>query len=69
MIDPPQPDPCAWAEIERQAKQVWVPIIADEWLRSANSFLDGARPIDVAAYGRYDEVQAAITQVLTGAFA
>lgn len=48
---------------------VWEEPVALEWLESANSFLDGARPIDVLAERGPREVVEALDAAYNGAYA
>lgn len=52
-----------------RAQLVWEPEIALDWLRSANSHLDGAAPLDVLELRGPAEVLDALDAVLSGAYA
>lgn len=49
------------------AVQVWDPTVVKAWLTTANAFLDGARPIDVAVQRGPAEVVDALQATLSGA--
>lgn len=52
-----------------RAQMVWEPDIALDWLRSPNSHLDGATPLDVLELRGPAEVLDALDAVLSGAYA
>ena len=52
-----------------RAQMVWEPAIALDWLRSPNSHLDGAVPLDVLELRGPAEVLDALDAVLSGAYA
>lgn len=49
--------------------QVWTPDVAADWLQSANSYLDGARPIDVLRLRGSAEVVDAVRAEAAGSYA
>ncbi len=51
-----------------RAEMVWPPDVALEWLEGANSYLDGARPIDVLKLRGPTEVIDALDAALSGSF-
>ena len=59
-------------QVEQRAREVWAPRVAQDWLNSPCSYLEGARPADVVllrgAAGAA-EVLAALEQIAQGAFA
>ncbi|MFC4224661.1 antitoxin Xre/MbcA/ParS toxin-binding domain-containing protein [Lysinibacter cavernae] len=52
-----------------RASQVWPPAVALQWLEGHNSFLGGARPIDVLRSSGAAEVIEALDGALAGAYA
>jgi uncharacterized protein (DUF2384 family) len=48
---------------------VWTPDVAVDWLTGSNSYLDGARPIDVLRVRGSAEVLEALDAAASGAFA
>lgn len=51
-----------------RANLIWEPEVANTWLISANSYLDGARPIDVLQTRGVSEVLEALDAAEAGAF-
>ncbi len=51
-----------------RAEMVWPTDVALEWLEGANSYLDGARPIDVLKLRGPTEVIDALDAALSGSF-
>lgn len=51
------------------ALQVWEPVVAGDWMTTANAHLDGARPIDVVRVRGTGEVVDALRSEAAGAFA
>lgn len=54
--------------VRERAAQVWSPEVVDDWLYGANSYLDGARPIDVLQVRGPGEVLKALDAAEAGAF-
>jgi uncharacterized protein (DUF2384 family) len=59
----------SYDDVLAQVRLVWAPGIAEDWMRSANAFLEGARPIDVLALRGPGEVLEALAAVRSGAYA
>jgi hypothetical protein len=49
--------------------RIWEESVAATWLGSANSYLDGARPVDVLMLDGPDEVLVALEASAAGSFA
>lgn len=54
--------------IVARAAQIWDRAVVDDWLSAANSYLDGARPIDVLRLRGPAEVLEALDAAEAGVF-
>ena len=56
-------------EIVREAlRPIWVETVIDHWLEGRNSFLDGARPIDVLKANELMRVMVAVREEIQGGY-
>jgi uncharacterized protein (DUF2384 family) len=55
--------------ITARARMLWEPEVVQDWLQGPNSYLDGARPIDVLRVRGSTEVLQALDAAASGAFA
>lgn len=56
-------------EIVRGAiREIWVDTVVEDWLLGRNSFLDGARPIDVLTANDLPQVMDAVRQEIEGGY-
>ncbi len=51
------------------AMQAWDPLVVMDWMRTANGFLDGDRPIEVLRQRGSSEVIEALKATISGAYA
>lgn len=56
------------ATVRDALREVWTDPVIDVWLTSANSFLDGARPVDVLALSGPEAVLEAVRQEVSGGY-
>lgn len=54
------------AVVRARLRELWTDPVIDVWLTSANSHLDGARPIDVLALNGVETVMGAIDMEVVG---
>jgi len=54
------------AAVRARLRELWTDAVIDVWLTSANSHLDGARPIDVLALNGVETVMDAIDAEVGG---
>lgn len=54
--------------VRARLRELWIDPVIDVWLTSANSHLDGARPIDVLALNGAESVMGAIDVEMAGGY-
>ncbi|SDF29315.1 cell division protein FtsZ [Blastococcus aurantiacus] len=60
--------PADYKRVMRALHRVWAPGIAEDWLKSPNSYLSGARPMDALREGDVQDVIRAIAAEEAGSF-
>lgn len=68
-MPPTAPENPALTVVRARAEQVWAAPVAELWLHSANTYLGGARPVDVVELRGPQEVLDALDAITAGAFA